>query len=137
MKVIFCISLILSMYLGGMNHERRLSAHHDEMPPIIINLPSSKDPHRFIVYEERSDHDQIEAIKQTMERKIEPPKPETPSIESRASDDSVTKGQHRKWLLITNAITGISTAAISAGVSITIIYLNQRCGTNITTPPQG
>lgn len=128
------ILLLISACCGGMTPERRLSVQHEDMPPIIINVPAGNDAHRFIVYEERSDHDKIEEIKQQMERKTETSKPATPSLESDASTDSVSKRHHQKWLAITNGITAVSVAAITAAVTLAV-HFSSKCPNTPTGTP--
>lgn len=137
-------TLMISACCGGMTHERNISEHHDEMPPIrrpstprleILGLPStlavihsSEHSTQIKIYEEQ--HEMASAIER-LEVKTEPSKPATPSIESNSSTDSVSRSNHRRWLLISNGLTGLASTVITAAVALAIAL--NKC----PTPPTG
>lgn len=145
MKILL-LSLSLTACCGGMTHERNISEHHDEMPPLtirrpttprleILGLPStlavihaSEHSTQIKIYEEQ--HEMASAIER-LEVKTEPSKPATPSIESNSSTDSVSRSHHRRWLLISNGLTGLASTVITAAVALAIAL--NKC----PTPPTG
>jgi hypothetical protein len=138
------LTLTVSLSCGGMTHERNISEHHDEMPPIrrpstprleILGLPSTlavihsrEGSSQIKIYEEQ--HEMASAIER-LEVKTEPSKPATPSIESSSSVDSVSRSHHRRWLLISNGLTGIGASIVTAAVALAIAL------TKCPTPPTG